>query len=84
VGLRVGLDTEVRRKILCPCQGSNPDHPARSQTLYCLSYCGSLLYSNALNNIALLLMVVDIVIINSGYKNVYSGYMIGFHCKTTP
>jgi hypothetical protein len=27
VGLRAGLDTEVRGKILCPCRGSNPDRP---------------------------------------------------------
>jgi hypothetical protein len=27
-----------RRKILWPCRGLNPDRPARSQTLYCLSY----------------------------------------------
>jgi hypothetical protein len=27
VGPRSGLDTEVRVKILCPCQGSNPDRP---------------------------------------------------------
>jgi hypothetical protein len=27
VGLRSGLDTEVRGKILCPCQGSNSDRP---------------------------------------------------------
>jgi hypothetical protein len=26
-GPRAGLDTEVRRKILCLCQGSNPDRP---------------------------------------------------------
>jgi hypothetical protein len=38
VGPRAGLDTEVRGKILCPCRGSNRDRPARSQTLYCLSY----------------------------------------------
>jgi hypothetical protein len=38
VGPRAGLDTEVRGKILCPCRGSNPCRPARSQTLYCLSY----------------------------------------------
>jgi hypothetical protein len=25
VGPRAGLDTEARRKILCPCRGSNPD-----------------------------------------------------------
>jgi hypothetical protein len=27
VGPRAGLDTEVRRKILCPCRGSNPHRP---------------------------------------------------------
>jgi hypothetical protein len=36
VGPRAGLDAS--RKILCLCRGSNPDRPARSQTLYCLSY----------------------------------------------
>jgi hypothetical protein len=35
------LDAGARRKILCPCLGSNPDRPARSQKLYCLSYRGS-------------------------------------------
>jgi hypothetical protein len=34
VGPRAGLDAEARRKILCLCRGSNPDRPARSQTLY--------------------------------------------------
>jgi hypothetical protein len=33
VGPRAGLDAGARRKILCPCRVSNPDHPARSQTL---------------------------------------------------
>jgi hypothetical protein len=41
VGPRAGLDAEARRKILCPCRGSKPDRPARSETLYCLSYRGS-------------------------------------------
>jgi hypothetical protein len=27
IGLRAGLDTDVRGKILCPCRGSNPDRP---------------------------------------------------------
>jgi hypothetical protein len=40
VGPRAGLDAGARRKILCPCRGSNPDRPARSQTLYRLSYRG--------------------------------------------
>jgi hypothetical protein len=37
VGLRAGLDTEVRRKILLPLPGiepRSPGRPARSQTLY--------------------------------------------------
>jgi hypothetical protein len=42
VGPRAGLDAGARRKILCPCRGSNPNRLARSQTLYCLSYCCSL------------------------------------------
>jgi hypothetical protein len=31
---RADLDAEARRKILCPCRGSNPDRPTSSQTLY--------------------------------------------------
>jgi hypothetical protein len=27
VGLRTGLDTEARGKIVCPCRESNPDRP---------------------------------------------------------
>jgi hypothetical protein len=37
----LGLDAGARRKILCPCRGSNPDRPACSQTQYWLSYRGS-------------------------------------------
>jgi hypothetical protein len=46
VGPRAGLDAEARRGILCPCRGSNPDRPSRNQTLYCLSYRGSLSWLN--------------------------------------
>jgi hypothetical protein len=41
VGLRVDLNTDARRKILLPLPGMEPQPascPARSQTLYCLSY----------------------------------------------
>jgi hypothetical protein len=34
VDSRAGLEAGARRKILCPCQGSNLDLPAHSQTLY--------------------------------------------------
>jgi hypothetical protein len=37
VGPRAGLDAGATRKTLCSCWGSNPDRPACSQTLYCLS-----------------------------------------------
>jgi hypothetical protein len=40
VGPRADLDAGARRKILCPCRESNPNRPARSQTLYCLSCHG--------------------------------------------
>jgi hypothetical protein len=33
VGLRAGLNTEARGKILCFCQGWNPGRPVSSQTL---------------------------------------------------
>jgi hypothetical protein len=42
VGPRVSLDTEARRKILYLCRGSNPSCPVCSQTLYWLSYPGSI------------------------------------------
>jgi hypothetical protein len=42
VGPRAGLDAEARGKILCLCRESNPGRPVRSQTLYWLSYRGSL------------------------------------------
>jgi hypothetical protein len=41
VGPRAGLDTEAKRKILFPLPGiepRSPSRPARSQTLYWLSY----------------------------------------------
>jgi hypothetical protein len=33
VGPRADLDAGARRKIVCPCRGSNPGRPARNQTL---------------------------------------------------
>jgi hypothetical protein len=49
VGPRAGLDAGTKRKILCPCRGSNPDRPARSQTLYRLSYRGSVYMFSPIN-----------------------------------
>jgi hypothetical protein len=43
LGPRAGLDAGAGRKILYFCRGSNPDCPARSQILYCLSYHGSIM-----------------------------------------
>jgi hypothetical protein len=49
MGLRAGLDTEARGKILCPCRGSNPDRPVvqsvarRSWHIcYCCGHCSVL------------------------------------------
>jgi hypothetical protein len=50
VGPRAGLDTEARGKNPLPLPGiepRSPGRPARSQTLYCLSYPGSLANLNA-------------------------------------
>jgi hypothetical protein len=47
VGLRAGLDTEARGEIFLPLLGVEPrlpGRPARSQTLYRLSYLGSQFY----------------------------------------
>jgi hypothetical protein len=45
VGLRAGLDTEARGKILLPgIETRSPDRPVRSQTLYWLSYPTLILY----------------------------------------
>jgi hypothetical protein len=44
VGLKTGLDTEVRRKIFLPLpriEPRSPGRPVRNQTLHCLSYSGS-------------------------------------------
>jgi hypothetical protein len=41
VGLRAGLDTDARGKILCVCWESNHGRPVCSQTLYWLSYPSS-------------------------------------------
>jgi hypothetical protein len=55
VGPRAGLDTEARGKILSPLPGiepRSPDRPARSQTLYCLSYTDHLTAVTVMQNLA--------------------------------
>jgi hypothetical protein len=42
-GLRAGLDTEIRGKIICLCRELKPGLPGCSQTLYWLSYPSSCL-----------------------------------------
>jgi hypothetical protein len=42
VDLRAGFDAEAKRKILLDCRGPIPGRPVRNQTLYWLSYTGSL------------------------------------------
>jgi hypothetical protein len=52
VGPRAGLDTDARGKILSPLPGiepRSPCRPARSQTLYLLSYPAYRKYNNDLN-----------------------------------
>jgi hypothetical protein len=44
VGPRAVLDTVVKRKIPSPRQESTPGRPARSQSLYRLSYPGSCIW----------------------------------------
>jgi hypothetical protein len=43
VGLRAGLDTQVRGKFLCLCRRLCASHPVCSQTLYWLTYPSSLI-----------------------------------------
>jgi hypothetical protein len=43
VGPRAGLDTAKKREISCPCRESNSNRPARSSSLYRLSYPGSVI-----------------------------------------
>jgi hypothetical protein len=49
VGLRAGLGTEARGKLLCLCRGSNLGRSVCSQTLYWPSYPGSCLRDNSFN-----------------------------------
>jgi hypothetical protein len=50
VGLRAGLDTEARAKILCLWWGLNPGCPVCSQTLSSVSYVCSQVF-HVINNI---------------------------------
>jgi hypothetical protein len=59
VGPRAGLDTEARGKILCPCQGSNPDRPVvqpvvRHYTAWANEFKKNVVYPNTCNSESLI------------------------------
>jgi hypothetical protein len=67
VGPRADLDAVSKRKIPSPRRDSNPDHQARSQSLYRLSYPGSLVtYVCRLLLLLLLLMLLLLLLNISG------------------
>jgi hypothetical protein len=76
VGPRTSLDTEVRGKILLPLLGiepRSPGHPVRSQTLYWLSYPGSIhMYT------------IELHIISSQYKCYLLNISNIFRCWANP
>jgi hypothetical protein len=78
VGPRAGLDAGVRRKILCPCRGSNPDRQARSQILYCLSYRGSI-YCIVLYCIVLYCIASNVLKLSIKTMALMFGRLRGYH-----
>jgi hypothetical protein len=61
VGLRAGLDTEAKEKILCICRGSNLGRPVCSQTLNWRSYPSSYKLSIEKHEITLFLLHIHLV-----------------------
>jgi hypothetical protein len=61
----------LEEKSFCPCWGSNPDCPARSQTLCCLSYCGrnSNLVSCAMDKCSLNIGANEIEVLFSNFDS---------------
>jgi hypothetical protein len=53
VGLRAGLDTEARGKILCLCRGSNPGRPVYILTELPQLLCSCPPTTDKLHNVAL-------------------------------
>jgi hypothetical protein len=66
VGLRAGLDTEVRGKILCLCQGSNPSYPICSDTILTKLSLKCVLGNTSVSNLALTVFS----------ENIFSRYFI--------
>jgi hypothetical protein len=70
VGPRAGLDTEDKRKNPLPLPGIEPrssGRPARSQTLYCLSYPAHVIrWSTCLmsRSVSLLLTILEEILLN--------------------
>jgi hypothetical protein len=86
VGLRGGLDTEARGKILCLWRGSNPC-PVCSQTMYWLSYpqlhfniCKRKIHGNRMNGVVIGLSCC-MVVIEAVFPNAQCTLMLSCVCK---
>jgi hypothetical protein len=75
VGLRAGLGTEARGKVLCLCRRSNLGRPVCSQTLYCVSYpaSGERVTANVTAGLTLRLRIQKVPGLNLGKDTGRSG-----------
>jgi hypothetical protein len=62
-----GLDAVEKRKILCPCQETKPDHPARSPSLYRLKLSFPNITTDVVLVTAILTVIAVVVASGSNY-----------------